>query len=69
MPPGSRRHRLAEAREVLCHGAVACELGARHLAGSLGRIGRRARFAGDTGFAPADVPRALLPGEQGSRRG
>ncbi|EYT81419.1 MurR/RpiR family transcriptional regulator [Streptomyces sp. NPDC003703] len=49
---------LAEAREVFCYGVAACELAARHLARALGRIGRRARFAGDTGFALAD---ALLP--------
>ncbi|WP_405534176.1 MurR/RpiR family transcriptional regulator [Streptomyces sp. NBC_00075] len=54
---------LADAREVLCYGAAACELGARHLARSLGRIGRRARFAGETGFALADSLLTLGQGD------
>ncbi|MEU7242016.1 MurR/RpiR family transcriptional regulator [Streptomyces sparsogenes] len=45
---------LAEAREVFCYGVAACEPAARHLARALGRIGRRARFVGDTGFTLAD---------------
>ncbi|WP_420903410.1 MurR/RpiR family transcriptional regulator, partial [Streptomyces boncukensis] len=49
---------LAEAGEVFCYGVAAAEIAARHLALALGRIGRRARFLGATGFALAD---ALLP--------
>ncbi|MGW7362135.1 MurR/RpiR family transcriptional regulator [Streptomyces sp. NPDC054841] len=54
---------LAEAREVFCYGAVACELAARHLARALGRIGRRARFVGATGFALADPLLSLGQGD------
>ncbi|WP_432132516.1 MurR/RpiR family transcriptional regulator [Streptomyces tendae] len=53
---------LASAREVLCYGVAACEVGARHLTLSLGRLGRRSRFSGATGFAFADD---LLPVSQG----
>lgn len=49
---------LAEAEEVFCYGVAASEIAARHLTLALGRIGRRARFLGATGFALAD---ALLP--------
>ncbi|WP_435600138.1 MurR/RpiR family transcriptional regulator [Streptomyces sp. C10-9-1] len=56
-------HALAEAREVFCYGVAACELAARHLARSLGRIGRRARFVGATGFALADPMLALGQGD------
>ncbi|MEU6845226.1 MurR/RpiR family transcriptional regulator [Streptomyces sp. NPDC046716] len=45
---------LAQAGEIHCYGVAASELAARHLALALGRIGRRARFLGDTGFALAD---------------
>ncbi|RZB19883.1 MurR/RpiR family transcriptional regulator [Streptomyces sp. F001] len=54
---------LAEAREVFCYGVAACELAARHLTRSLGRIGRRARFVGATGFALADPLLALGQGD------
>jgi DNA-binding MurR/RpiR family transcriptional regulator len=54
---------LAEAREVFCYGVAACELAARHLALSLGRIGHRARFVGETGFALADPLLALGQGD------
>lgn len=54
---------LAEAREVFCYGVAACELAARHLALSLGRVGRRARFVGATGFALADPLLALAHGD------
>ncbi|MDO0930936.1 hypothetical protein QQY66_04315 [Streptomyces sp. DG2A-72] len=54
---------LAESREVLCCGVAACELAARHLARSLGRVGRRARFVGDTGVALADALLALGQGD------
>ncbi|MFE0175309.1 MurR/RpiR family transcriptional regulator [Streptomyces sp. NPDC059002] len=53
---------LAEAAEIHCYGVAASELAARHLALALGRIGRRARYAGATGFALAD---ALLGIRQG----
>lgn len=49
---------VAEAGEVFCYGVAASELAARHLSLSLGRLGRRARFIGATGFALAD---SLLP--------
>ncbi|WP_055565386.1 MurR/RpiR family transcriptional regulator [Streptomyces atriruber] len=45
---------LAEAAEIHCYGVAASELAARHLALALGRIGRRARHVGATGFALAD---------------
>ncbi|MGW2228092.1 MurR/RpiR family transcriptional regulator [Streptomyces formicae] len=45
---------LAEAAEIHCYGVAASELAARHMALALGRIGRRARYAGATGFALAD---------------
>ncbi|MGW6733680.1 MurR/RpiR family transcriptional regulator [Streptomyces sp. NPDC055013] len=54
---------LAEAREVFCYGVAACELAARHLALSLGRIGRRSRFVGETGFALADPLLTLGQGD------
>lgn len=54
---------LAEAREVFCYGVAACELAARHLARALGRIGHRARFVGDTGFALADPLLSLAQGD------
>ncbi|RSN02834.1 transcriptional regulator [Streptomyces sp. WAC 01325] len=54
---------LAEAREVFCYGVAACELAARHFALALGRIGRRARFVGETGFALADPLLALGQGD------
>jgi DNA-binding MurR/RpiR family transcriptional regulator len=54
---------LADAREVLCYGVAACELAARHLALALGRIGRRARFVGATGFALADPLLSLAQGD------
>ncbi|NNN30187.1 MurR/RpiR family transcriptional regulator [Streptomyces sp. S3(2020)] len=54
---------LAEARDVFCYGVAACELAARHLARALGRIGHRARFVGDTGFALADPLLALGQGD------
>lgn len=54
---------LADAREVFCYGVAACELAARHLALALGRIGRRARFVGDTGFALADPLLSVAQGD------
>ncbi|NEA98817.1 MurR/RpiR family transcriptional regulator [Streptomyces sp. SID13726] len=54
---------LAEAREVYCYGVAACELAARHLARALGRIGHRARFVGETGFALADSLLTLGQGD------
>ncbi|MET8684278.1 MurR/RpiR family transcriptional regulator [Streptomyces sp. NPDC004732] len=45
---------LAEATEIHCYGVAASELAARHLTLALGRIGRRARYVGATGFALAD---------------
>ncbi|MFI1396331.1 MurR/RpiR family transcriptional regulator [Streptomyces sp. NPDC020681] len=54
---------LGTAREVFCYGVAASELAARHLALALGRIGRRARFAGATGFALADTLLALGQGD------
>ncbi|MFF2472001.1 MurR/RpiR family transcriptional regulator [Streptomyces sp. NPDC058066] len=54
---------LAEAREVFCYGIAASEPGARHLALALGRIGRRARFVSETGFALADQLLALGQGD------
>lgn len=54
---------LAPAREVFCYGVAAAELAARHLALALGRIGRRARFFGATGFALADTLLALGQGD------
>ncbi|WP_306334996.1 MurR/RpiR family transcriptional regulator [Streptomyces sp. KL118A] len=45
---------LAEAAEIHCYGVAASELAARHMALALGRIGRRARYVGATGFALAD---------------
>lgn len=54
---------LADARAVFCYGVAACELAARHLALALGRIGRRARFVGDTGFALADPLLSLAQGD------
>ncbi|MFC8096384.1 MurR/RpiR family transcriptional regulator [Streptomyces sp. NPDC057301] len=57
---------LAEAREVFCYGVAACELAARHQAlslGRIGRIGRRARFVGETGFALADPLLTLGQGD------
>ncbi|MFJ4013031.1 hypothetical protein [Streptomyces sp. NPDC090026] len=54
---------LAEACEVFCCGVAACELAARHLARSLGRIGRHARSVGATGFALADPMLALGQGD------
>lgn len=54
---------LAEAREVFCYGVAASELAARHLALALGRIGRRARFVGATGFALADPLLSLDRGD------
>ncbi|WP_405664913.1 MurR/RpiR family transcriptional regulator [Streptomyces sp. NBC_01166] len=54
---------LAEAHEVFCYGIAASEPGARHLALALGRIGRRARFVSETGFALADQLLALGQGD------
>ncbi|MFJ7336610.1 MurR/RpiR family transcriptional regulator [Streptomyces sp. NPDC101116] len=54
---------LASAGEVLCYGAAACEIAARHLARALNRMGRPARFSGETGFALADPLLALRPGD------
>lgn len=54
---------LAEAHEVFCYGIAASEPGARHLALALGRIGRRARFVSETGFALADRLLALGQGD------
>ncbi len=54
---------LAPAREVFCYGVAASELAARHLALALGRIGRRARFVGGTGFALADALLAVGQGD------
>ncbi|MEU9794444.1 MurR/RpiR family transcriptional regulator [Streptomyces sparsogenes] len=54
---------LAEAREVFCYGVATMEIAARHLALALGRIGRRARFVGATGFALADPLLALSHGD------
>jgi len=50
---------LADAEEVHCYGIAASEPAARHLSLTLGRIGRRARFVGATGFALADHLLAL----------
>ncbi|QUH03886.1 MurR/RpiR family transcriptional regulator [Saccharopolyspora erythraea] len=49
---------LAHAREVMAFGVGGSELGARHLALRLNRLGQRARFVGSTGFRLADD---LLP--------
>ncbi|RII20201.1 putative HTH-type transcriptional regulator YbbH [Streptomyces sp. YIM 130001] len=54
---------LAEAGEIHCYGVAASELAARHLALALGRLGRRARFVGATGFALADDLLALRQGD------
>lgn len=54
---------LAEAHEVFCYGIAASEPGARHLSLALGRIGRRARFVSETGFALADQLLALGQGD------
>ncbi|MGW0735189.1 MurR/RpiR family transcriptional regulator [Streptomyces sp. NPDC002851] len=54
---------LAEAGEIHCYGIAASELAARHLALALGRIGRRARYAGATGFALADQLLAVRQGD------
>ncbi|MGW7415182.1 MurR/RpiR family transcriptional regulator [Streptomyces sp. NPDC054863] len=54
---------LAEAHEVFCYAIAASEPGARHLALALGRIGRRARFVSETGFALADQLLALGQGD------
>ncbi|SDZ35215.1 transcriptional regulator, RpiR family [Saccharopolyspora shandongensis] len=45
---------LSHAREVMAFGVGGSELGARHLALRLNRLGRRARFVGSTGFRLAD---------------
>jgi DNA-binding MurR/RpiR family transcriptional regulator len=45
---------LAKAREVVAYGVGGSELGARHLALRLNRLGRRARFVNATGFRLAD---------------
>lgn len=54
---------LADAGEIHCFGIAASEPAARHLALALGRIGRRSRFAGATGFAFADHLLALRQGD------
>lgn len=54
---------LAEAPEIHCYGVAASELAARHLALALGRIGRRARYFGDTGFTLADRLLAVRQGD------
>ncbi|MGW5737463.1 MULTISPECIES: MurR/RpiR family transcriptional regulator [Streptomyces] len=54
---------LAQAPEIHCYGIAASELAARHLALALGRIGRRARYFGDTGFALADHLLAVRQGD------
>ncbi|WJV46929.1 MurR/RpiR family transcriptional regulator [Streptomyces flavofungini] len=54
---------LAEAGEIHCFGVAASELAARHLALALGRIGRRARHVGATGFTLADDLLALRRGD------
>lgn len=54
---------LAEAGQIHCFGVAASELAARHLALALGRIGRRARHVGATGFALADDLLALGRGD------
>ncbi|MFI6877616.1 MurR/RpiR family transcriptional regulator [Streptomyces sp. NPDC050400] len=54
---------LAEAGEIHCYGVAASELAARHLVLALGRIGRRARFVGATGFALADQLLGLRQGD------
>jgi DNA-binding MurR/RpiR family transcriptional regulator len=54
---------LAEAGEIHCYGIAASEPAARHLALALGRIGRRARFVGATGFTLADHLLALRQGD------
>ncbi|MEV1020262.1 MurR/RpiR family transcriptional regulator [Streptomyces sp. NPDC050264] len=54
---------LAQAGEIHCYGAGASELAARHLALALGRIGRRGRYVGATGFALADHLLALRQGD------
>ncbi|MDQ8705120.1 MurR/RpiR family transcriptional regulator [Streptomyces sp. LHD-70] len=54
---------LAEAKEIHCYGIAASELAARHLALALGRIGRRSRCAGATGFALADQLLAIRHGD------
>jgi DNA-binding MurR/RpiR family transcriptional regulator len=52
-------HVVAGAGEVFAYGVGASELPARHLALKLGRMGRRARFVGSTGFTLADDLLAL----------
>ncbi|SDK17579.1 transcriptional regulator, RpiR family [Lentzea albidocapillata subsp. violacea] len=54
---------LAQAGEVLSYGVAACELAARQLTLALGRMGRRARFTGETGFALADPLLGLAQGD------
>lgn len=54
---------LGDAGEIHCFGIAASEPAARHLALALGRIGRRSRFAGATGFAFADALLALRQGD------
>lgn len=54
---------LADAGEIHAFGVAASEPAARHLALALGRIGRRSRFVGATGFALADDLLALRRGD------
>ncbi|MEI5522274.1 MurR/RpiR family transcriptional regulator [Streptomyces brasiliscabiei] len=54
---------LADAGEIHCFGIAASEPAARHLCLALGRIDRRARFSGATGFALADHVLALRQGD------
>ncbi|MFD8566576.1 MurR/RpiR family transcriptional regulator [Streptomyces sp. NPDC059639] len=54
---------LAQAGEIHCFGVAASELAARHLALALGRVGRRARFLGATGFALADLLLGVRQGD------
>ncbi|MEV0442680.1 MurR/RpiR family transcriptional regulator [Streptomyces spectabilis] len=54
---------LADAGEIHAYGVAASELAARHLALTLGRVGRRARYVGATGFALADHLLALRQGD------
>lgn len=54
---------LADAVEIHCFGIAASEPAARHLSLALGRIDRRSRFSGATGFALADHLLALRQGD------
>lgn len=54
---------LTTANTVMCYGVGGSELGARHLARRLGRLGRSARYVGATGFGLADELLGLRHGD------